>query len=130
MHWAGPRELWRWKADLAPGRLWSRAKSQDSQAASRICSSMRRKVQNSLNCHRRKGSKEGEEADVPAEKGWRLVLGGLRDRKSGAWGESMQPGHRQAAWRGRGRLQSWRARGHLTFWSTMEQAISRTCARL
>lgn len=27
MHWAGPRELWRWKADLAPGRLWSRAES-------------------------------------------------------------------------------------------------------
>jgi hypothetical protein len=24
--WAVPRDLWRWKADLVPGRLWSREK--------------------------------------------------------------------------------------------------------
>ena len=68
-HWVVPRELWRrWKADQAPGRLWSREKSQDSQEISRICRSAKRKVQDSLNCHQRKGGKGGEKADLPAKK--------------------------------------------------------------
>lgn len=85
-------------------------------------------MQDSLNCHR-KGGKGGEKADLPAKKlevspgktarppEHCLGLGHAARPKPGCVARA-RPAAKLAD------------PEHLTFWSTMEQAISRTCARL